>query len=49
MKVYHDNKGMGKKQTKKKRKNESNNSPPWRGAVLRRGGCLLVFLDYLRK
>jgi hypothetical protein len=33
MKVYPDNKGMGKKQTKKKRNNEFNNSPPWRGAV----------------
>lgn len=33
----------------KMRKNEFNNSPPWRGAVLRRGGCPSVFNGYSEK
>jgi hypothetical protein len=28
---------------------KDHNSPPWRGAVLRRGGCLSVFPDYSKK
>jgi hypothetical protein len=51
MRIFPGNKGISEKETNKKGKgtpplippqwgNEFNNSPPWRGAALRRGGCL---------
>jgi hypothetical protein len=50
--VYHENTGLSENVIKQIRKRHTplnpppsmgeqfNNSPPWRGAVLRRGGCL---------
>jgi len=58
MTVNPENAGMGKKRTKKLKKahppnppqwgNKFNNSPPWRDAALRRGGCLSFIILRIR-
>jgi hypothetical protein len=57
MRVYPENTEFGEKRIKKRVRhtppfipphwgNEFNNSPPWRGAVLRRRGCFSFFNGY---